>query len=190
MWAMIASVVTDLSLVLMTGPPGTGKSTLAEQAAGRLGACVLGWDWVMAALTPFEEIQDALHRSDHVQVRRVGWSILWNVAAAQLRNGRSVVLDGCARTPEIDATRQLAVDHDVRPLVVVTRCSDLDVHRSRVEGRARGIPGWHELDWDHVSDFLTRWTEPTTADLYVDATEALADNIIGLAALIDKSVSG
>ena len=39
-------------VVLVTGPPGTGKSTLAEHAAGLLGAPVLGWDWVMGRSLP------------------------------------------------------------------------------------------------------------------------------------------
>jgi hypothetical protein len=35
------------AMVLITGAPGTGKSTLAEAAASRLSASVLAWDWVM-----------------------------------------------------------------------------------------------------------------------------------------------
>jgi MoxR-like ATPase len=33
-------------LLLMTGPPATGKSTLAEAAARAAGGPVLAWDWV------------------------------------------------------------------------------------------------------------------------------------------------
>ena len=49
----------------MTGPPGTGKSSLAERAAAELGAPVLGWDWVMASLTGFGGIQGALGQMTH-----------------------------------------------------------------------------------------------------------------------------
>jgi predicted kinase len=172
------------TLLLVTGPPGTGKSTVAEAAAQRLGAPVLAWDWVMAGLTSFDEIQAALRSVEPARHRRVGWSMLWNLAVAQLRQGRSTVLDGCARGPEIDGTRQLAAGEGVACRVVVTRCRDVTVHRERIEGRTRNIPGWYELDWPHVAGFLSRWDEPSGVDLYLDATDPLPDNLSRLADLL------
>jgi hypothetical protein len=176
------------TLLLVTGPPGTGKPTVAEAAATRLGgAAVLAWDWVMAGLTPFEEVQAALRRLDAVLHRRVGWSMLGNLAVAQLRAGRSAVLDGCARAPEVEEARRLAGAEGVACRVVVTRCRDIDLHRSRIEGRARDIPGWHELDWPHVAGFLSRWDEPPGADLHLDAADPLPHNLTRLAPLLTPS---
>ncbi len=172
------------TLLLITGPPGTGKSTLADAAAVELSAPVLGWDWSMASLTQFGPIQEAIAGMSHLDHRRVGWSILWNLATAQLWRGSSVVLDGVARDLEVSGTRDLAETTGARCIVVATRCEDAALQRDRVEGRVRGIPGWHELDWDQVSALLDRWDEPTDVDLRLDAVRPLEGNVDRLVSVL------
>lgn len=164
-------------LVLITGMAGTGKSTLAEAAADLLGAAVLGWDWAMASLTRFEDVQRALKTGSREQYVEVGWAILCNLAIAQLRQGRSVVLDGAARGSEIHMVRQVATDTAATMLVVATACGDVELHRARVEGRRRRIPGWHELEWGLVAAARERWELPQETDLYLDAADPLMSNI-------------
>lgn len=171
-------------MLLLTGPPATGKSSLAERAAERLRAPVLGWDWAMAAMTGFDPIQAALRELSFVEHRRVGWSILWNLATAQLRRGCSVVLDGVARDLEIAGTREVAQGEGARCLVVVTSCSDEAAHRRLVDGRSRGIPGWYELDWDHVAGVLARWEPPVEVDLRLDAVAPFDANVARLEELL------
>ncbi|MGH9111058.1 MAG: hypothetical protein ACRDZN_01960, partial [Acidimicrobiales bacterium] len=122
----------------------------------------------MAALRPFPEVQKGLDELDRHTFRRVGWSLLWQLARAQLRRGMSVVLDGMARDGEIAGTRALAAELDARSLVVLAVCDDETVHRSRIDGRRRNIPGWYELDWAHVSQSRLRWQPPSDVDLIVD----------------------
>jgi predicted kinase len=163
-------------LVVVTGPPGTGKSTVADIAARRLSAGVFAWDWVMAGMTSFDDVQSVFGQMPRERYRAVGWSIIWNLSLAQLRRGASVVVDGVARDVEIAAARQLAADVGTEAFVVATSCADPVMHRSRIEGRARNIPGWHELDWAHVQAVTDAWTPPTDADLHLDAAAPLADN--------------
>lgn len=170
-----------MPLVLVTGPPGTGKSTIADAAATQLGAAVFAWDWAMAALTGFDDIQQTFSSMDRDRYRSIGWSILGNLATAQLRRRASAVLDGVARPREVEAVRRLAEASGVQSLIIATRCSDRALHQSRVERRRRDIPGWHELDWDHIKSVLAAWTEPEDVDLILDATVQLADNLDALA---------
>lgn len=163
-------------LVVFTGLPGTGKSTLAAHAAELLAAPVLGWDWVMAALRPYAGIQEALGRMDFPTYVGVGWSIMWNLSSAQLRLGRSVVLDAVARDAQLDQTRAIAAAQGAGCLVVLATCSDEGLHRSRLEGRRRDIPGWHELDWAHVQRVKSRFPPASAVDLVLDATEDLGAN--------------
>lgn len=126
--------------MLVTGVQGTGKSTVANSVAEVLGAAVLAHDWAMSGLRPFPEIQAALDAMDPPGHRVVGWSILKALAQEQLQRGSSVVLDGVARAPQIALCRRMAQELSAKLVVIMTECSDLEVHRSRIEGRKRAIP--------------------------------------------------
>lgn len=172
----MSASVSGPFLVLVTGLPGTGKSTMADVAAAELGAPVLGHDWAMSGLRPYPELQEALDAMGLRGHRGVGWSILWALARAQLRRGQSVVVDGVARAPEAAGTRALARDEGVPSFVVMTQCSDSGLHRSRIEGRRRGIPGWYELDWGHVARARDEWEALDDVDLVLDAAASVAQN--------------
>lgn len=171
------------TLVLVTGLPGTGKSTVAGATAEVLGAAVLGHDWAMSGLRPYQELQDVLNAMDPSGHRAVGWSILNALAAAQLRAGRSVVLDGVARTSEIAACRGTAQREDSRMVMIATQCSDRALHRSRIEGRQRSIPNWYEIGWSSVERSLDAWEQPEGAELYLDAADPWYANAAMLASL-------
>jgi predicted kinase len=158
-------------LVLVTGLPGTGKSTVAGVVGRHLDAAVLGHDWVMSGLRPYPAIQVVLDGMEPSGHGVVGWSIMNALARAQLRQGRSVVLDGVARATEIEHCRTGAVQEGVPSVVVATRCSDGAVHRSRIEGRRREIPDWYELEWGQVERSVARWTEPQEAELRLDTVD-------------------
>jgi predicted kinase len=175
------------TLLLITGLPGTGKSTVAEQAAALLGAPVLAHDWAMSGLRPFESIQNALDSMKPPGHQQVGWSILCALARAQIRRGSSVVLDGVARAPCVDECRNVAAQEGARILTVLTECADLEVHRSRIETRQRSIPNWYELDWDRVQRSRANWEPPHPVDLVLQATQSRAVNNELLAVLIRDS---
>ncbi len=158
-------------LIVVTGLPGTGKSTTAQWIAESLNAPVLGHDWAMSGLRPFPEMQNALDSMRPPGHAAVGWSILEALARSQVRTGRSVVLDGVARAPQVEQCRNMAVEEGARCFVVLTECADADLHRSLVEGRERGIPDWCELDWAHVQKSRANWQAPSSVDITLQATE-------------------
>ena len=63
-------------LVVVTGLQGTGKSTIAGDAAAILGAPLLAHDWAMSGLRPYAEMQKALDSMEPPGHGIVGWSIL------------------------------------------------------------------------------------------------------------------
>ena len=50
-------------------------------------------------------------------------------------------------------------------------------HRSRVEGRRRNIPGWHEIDWSHVEFMMTEIQPLSVPHFTVDAMESAESNL-------------
>ena len=168
-------------LVLVTGLQGTGKSTVARIVADSLSAPLIAHDWAMSGLRPYPEVQAALDAMDPPGHGSVGWSILRAPAQSQLRRRSSVVLDGVARTPQVDTLRELAAKERARFVVIMTQCSDLELHRSRVEGRERAIPGWYELEWSHVEQSRKRWDPTLGVDVTVDSAKPLSDMRLMLA---------
>jgi predicted kinase len=165
------------TLVVVAGVPGTGKSAVAEVVAGLTRASVLGHDWAMSALRPYPALQRALDHMEPPGHRTVGWAIVTTLAREQLRSGRSVVVDGVARAPELALCREAARCESARMVVISTSCSDRGLHRSRIEGRQRLIPDWYELTWEHVEQSLADWEPPDGADLSLDASDRWEANV-------------
>ena len=56
-------------------------------------------------------------------------------------------------------------------------CSDIDVHKSRIVGRVRAIPGWNELDWEWVLQSRAQYQPLECDKLVLDAVDSIADNL-------------
>lgn len=163
-------------LVVVSGWTGAGKSTLADLLAADLGATVASFDWVMSGLRASPEVWAHVELPVERQ-RRVGWDLLARVAEQQLRRGASCVLDLVAREEPRREWAALADRYGARFGVVECVCSDLDVHRARVDGRRRDIPGWYELSWDHVELGRRRYRPLDEPKVRVDAVRPVEENL-------------
>ena len=163
-------------LVVVSGWTGAGKSTIADRLGAELGATVASFDWVMSGLRALPELWAHVELPVERQ-RRVGWNLLARIAEQQLRRGSSCVLDLVAREEPLREWRQLATVHGATFAVVECTCSDVDVHRSRVDDRRRGIPGWYELDWDHVERGRQHYGPLPEPKAVIDATGSVDHNL-------------
>gem|GEM_PF-177525 len=148
---------------------------MAEHIAGDLDATVASFDWIMSGLRAAPEVWAHVELPVERQ-RRVGWNVLSRVAEQQLRRGASCVLDLVARDEPIREWRQLAADYGATFAIVECICSDVDVHRSRVDGRERRIPGWYELEWDHVQKGRQLYEPLPEPKVVIDAIAGIDQN--------------
>jgi len=146
-------------LVVVSGRPGVGKTTIARALAGATGAVFLRIDSIAQAL-----------RNDGLAVEAEGYIAAHAVAEDNLRLGRAVIADCVNPWPLTrEAWRAVAERAGAACLHVEIVCSDADEHRRRVESRPADIP-WHRLPaWADVvaRDYRAWETERLVVDTAV-----------------------
>ena len=127
-------------LIVLSGLPGTGKTTIARTLAIELAAVYLRIDSIEQA------IRDAGR-----PVEGEGYRVAHAVAEDNLRLGRTVVADCVNPWPLTRGEwRAVAARAGVRTLDFEIVCSDPGEHKRRVEARTADITGhrlptWHEV---------------------------------------------
>lgn len=164
------------TVVVVTGLPGTGKSTILDQLAQQVGVPAFSGDWLLGAIAP----TGVLDNVDRAVTMQVYERLLEALFRRQQMLGQSTILD-CLASDEL-VGRWSAVAAQAGGCVVAVEwiCSDEQIHRSRIEGRQRNIPGWHEIDWAHI-EFMRQMTKPLTVPrLTLDAIVPLKANLSSL----------
>ena len=127
-------------LIILSGLPGSGKSTIATGLARRLAAVHVRIDTIEQAM------RDCGHEVDVA-----GYTVGYAITKDNLRLGNSVVSDSVNPIPETrDVWRAIGDGIGVQTFEVEIVCSDGEEHRQRVEGRDVGIANLVTPDWQEV----------------------------------------
>ena len=154
------TVLTDArgtaGLIVLGGLPGTGKSTVANALARKIGAMHLRID----------TIEQAMRDAGQTVAGPEGYLVARDVARENLRLGLSVIVD--AVNP-IAYTRELwpdvAAATAARLVEIELVCSDMGEHRRRVETRTVDVDGLRLPTWQDVLDReYEPWGTATTFD--------------------------
>lgn len=129
-------------LVVFSGLPGTGKTTISKVLATVLNAVYLRID----------AIEQAMKATGVEDIGPAGYAVANALAEANLLLGRSVVAD-CVN-PVQDSRlgwRKVAAQASAKLVNIHLICSDAAEHRRRVEGRSADIPGHILPTWEAVT---------------------------------------
>jgi predicted kinase len=160
------------TLIVLSGLPGVGKTTLARALAERLHAVHVRID----------SIEQAIRRSSShagCSLDDAGYLVGYAIAEDNLRLGRIVVADSVNPWPETrDAWLEVARRAGVVALEVEIVCSDAAEHRRRIEDRASDIDGFRLPTWQDVVERDYRaWPRDR---VIVDTASASIEESVGL----------
>lgn len=155
----------------MAGLAGTGKTTLADAVARELGAAVFSHDPVESAI-----LDAGIVRS--FETGLAAYIVVQRLASDHLALGQTVIGDAC---DYVEGARQswrlIAEERGVPMLVLECVCSDVELHRRRVEARDRGLNATiGEPSWDEVQARVAE-TPPWPGALAVDSVSSLKENV-------------
>ncbi|TCC65803.1 hypothetical protein E0H73_02400 [Kribbella pittospori] len=160
-------------VIVFTGLPGTGKSTLAEALAVEAATPVFAGDWLLGALKP-HGVLGGLSRQSFLAMY---YDLLETLVRRQLMLAQSAIVDCLIDDSVADRWEKVATEYDARLRLIECVCTDEAEHRLRLEGRRRGIPGWHEVGWDHVDRMRVEYPGLTREHLTVDAMDPVERNL-------------
>ena len=165
-------------LIVFGGLPGTGKTTVSRELTRRLAATYLRID----------AVEQTLRTAGHT-VGAMGYVVATALAAENLELGRIVVVD-CVN-PVLASRigwRQIAAQKSARVVEIEVVCSDLILHRQRVETRTSDISGPKLPTWAEV---VNRDYEPWDREhLVLDTAVNSLDHLLEQAEIYVRAQTG
>ena len=157
-------------IIVVSGLPVTGKSTLAEGLAKKLMLPIFSVDPIESAI-----IKSGVKRS--FKTGLAAYLVAETLAAEHLKLDISVIIDAVSPVKESrDMWYSLSSQHDAQ-LVVIECVLDSDLHKKRIEVRVRNMHGIPEVTWEDVENCRKEYLNWEKDRLVLDTADNVEDNL-------------
>jgi predicted kinase len=132
-------------LIIISGLPGSGKSTVAESLAEKLSVPLFSVDPIESSI-----IKSGIKRS--FETGLAAYLVAEALAGEQLKCGLSVIIDAVSPVQEArDMWHNLA--HKQNATLIIIECVlDKELHKERLASRTRNMHGIPEVTWEDVEN--------------------------------------
>jgi predicted kinase len=156
--------MSKAKLIVMSGLPGSGKSTIAEGIAKALNIPVFSVDPIESAI-----LKSGIGKS--FETGLAAYLVAKTLASEHLKLGISVIIDAVNAEEEgKDVWRSLAKEHSLELLLIECFVADTTLHKNRIKSRVRNLHGIPEVTWDNVETRRKKYTQWKELVLKLDSS--------------------
>ncbi len=170
-----------MKIIIISGLPGSGKSTVAEGVASKLGLPVFSVDPIESAI-----LKSGIKRS--FETGLAAYIVAETLADEQLKLENSVIIDAVNPVPQARQTwRDLSKKYNAK--LIIIECSlDSNLHRERLQSRIRNIHGIPEVTWEDVENLRKEYTVWEDEKLLLDTGNNADQNLNKVLEYINGSI--
>jgi len=170
----------NLKIIVVSGLPGSGKSTIAEALAKKLQFPILSVDPVESSI-----LKSGIARS--FKTGLAAYIIVQTLASEQLKLGMSVIIDAVNPVQEArDMWYELQKEYNSQ-LFIIECVLDEEMHKKRLQKRVRNMHGLTEVTWEDVENRKKDYKPWKEKRLILDTAQSHDENIQKALDYIEKN---